>query len=156
MEFPAVFKDSLGQYTVPCFLSAQPKYPASQSKTAVSPICFPIKDRQAAGQIHQPGHNRTSSTCTLGDTPTKPDGSVCICANCKCTIKKTLVQHAHPVPVIKHPGITGGQPGLAQTYQQLLVDGAIAEAQTIVPHHRTIKVNRLQFGVVLLSVFPKN
>lgn len=40
---------------------------------------------------------------------------------------------------------------LAQAYQQLPIDNATAEAQTIVTHHRAFKCRWLQFGV---SVAP--
>ena len=48
-------------------------------------------------------------------TPMKPDGSIQVCADCKCTINKALQHHTYPVPVVSH---------------QLTVDDATAEAQT--------------------------
>lgn len=35
-------------------------------------------------------------------TPIKPDGSVRICMDYKCTLNKTLQQHTHPVLVAQH------------------------------------------------------
>ncbi|XP_015276986.1 PREDICTED: uncharacterized protein K02A2.6-like, partial [Gekko japonicus] len=88
-------------------------------------------------------------------TPIKPNGDVCICADYKCTINKALQDHAYPVPVISHVLVTLsgvkilGKLDLAQAYQQLLVDDATAEAQTIVTHWRAFWVQRLQFGVTV-------
>lgn len=90
-------------------------------------------------------------------TPIKPDGSVRICADYKCTIYKALQHHAYPVPVVSHllhslgEGKVFAKPDLAQAYQQLPVDDATAEAQTIVTHRGAFRCHRLQFGV---SVAP--
>ncbi|XP_033014646.1 uncharacterized protein K02A2.6-like, partial [Lacerta agilis] len=90
-------------------------------------------------------------------TPVKPDGSVRICADYKCTINKALQQHAYPVPVVQHllhslgEGKVFAKLDLAQAYQQLPVDDATAEAQTIVTHRGAFRCRRLQFGV---SVAP--
>lgn len=73
-------------------------------------------------------------------TPVKPDGSVCICADYKCTINKALQQNAYPVPVVQYllhslsKGKTFTKLDLAQVYQQLPVDDATPEAQTIITH----------------------
>ncbi|XP_015284843.1 PREDICTED: uncharacterized protein K02A2.6-like [Gekko japonicus] len=86
-------------------------------------------------------------------TPVKPDGSVRICADYKCTINRALQQHSYPVPVISHvlASLGGGKVfakfDLAQAYQQLPVTKEAAEAQTIVTHRGAFRVNRLQFGV---------
>ncbi|KAK9400635.1 putative protein K02A2.6-like [Crotalus adamanteus] len=85
-------------------------------------------------------------------TPLKANGEVCICADYKCTLNKALQQHSYPVPMVSHilAFLKGGQVftklNLAQAYQQLPVDEATAEAQTIVTHRGAFKVKRLQFG----------
>ena len=69
-----------------------------------------------------------------------PDGSIQVCTDYKRTLNKALHQHAHPVPVVSHlpaslaGGKTSAKLDLAQAYQQLTVDDATAEAQTIVTH----------------------
>ncbi|XP_029141787.1 uncharacterized protein K02A2.6-like, partial [Protobothrops mucrosquamatus] len=85
--------------------------------------------------------------------PLKANGEIRICADYKCTLNKALQQHAYPVPVVSHilASLKGGRIfaklDLAQAYQQLPVDEAAAEAQTIVTHRGAFKVKRLQFGV---------
>lgn len=71
-------------------------------------------------------------------TPVKPDGSVWICVDYKCTLSKALQQNAYPVPVVQHllrslgKGKVFAKLDLAQAYQQLPIDDVMAEAQTIV------------------------
>ncbi|XP_033014637.1 uncharacterized protein K02A2.6-like [Lacerta agilis] len=90
-------------------------------------------------------------------TPVKPDGSVRICGDYKCTLNWALQDHAYPVPVVSHvlANLAGakvfGKLDLAQAYQQLPVDEATADAQTIVTHKGAFRVKRLQFGI---SVAP--
>lgn len=61
-------------------------------------------------------------------------------ARTTCTLNKALPAHAYPVPVISHvlamlEGAKNfGKLDLAQAYQQLPVDTATAEAQTIITH----------------------
>lgn len=70
----------------------------------------------------------------------KPDGLICICTEYKYTIKKALQQLAYPIPIINHllhslsEGKIFAKLNLAQTYQQLPMDDATAEAQMIVTH----------------------
>ncbi|XP_032074484.1 uncharacterized protein LOC116509435 [Thamnophis elegans] len=86
-------------------------------------------------------------------TPVKPDGSVRICADYKCTINKALQQIAYPVPVVQHlmhllgSGKIFAKLDMVQAYQQLPVDGSTVEAQTIVMHRGAFKCNRLQFSI---------
>lgn len=87
----------------------------------------------------------------------KPDGSIRICADFKCTLNKALQANPYPVLVVQHllhslgPGSIFAKLDLAQAYQQLPVDDASAEAQTIVTHRGAFKCRRLQFGI---SVAP--
>lgn len=61
-------------------------------------------------------------------TPIKPDGSICICADYKCTLNQALQENAYPVPVLQHllhslgKGKVFTKLNLAQAYQQLPVD----------------------------------
>ncbi|XP_033002290.1 uncharacterized protein K02A2.6-like [Lacerta agilis] len=90
-------------------------------------------------------------------TPLKANGEVRICADYKCTINKAIRGNSYPIPVVSQllAKLAGGKVfakiDLAQAYQQLPVTPQTAEAQTIVTHKGTFKVNRLQFGV---SVAP--
>ncbi|XP_054828347.1 uncharacterized protein K02A2.6-like [Eublepharis macularius] len=156
-EFPAVFDGALGNYTgQPVSFDLDP---------AVAPIClkprrvpFALKpkideelDRLIEQGILEPVSHAKWETPIV--TPLKPNGAVRICADYKCTINKALQQHAYPVPVVSHllASLQGGKIfaklDLAQAYQQLPVDEAMAEAQTIVTHRGAFKVKRLQFGV---------
>lgn len=75
-----------------------------------------------------------------GVTPVKPNGSVRICVDYKCTLNKALAAHAYMVPIVSHVLATlagakiFGKLDLIQAYQQLPVDAATAKAQTIVTH----------------------
>lgn len=81
----------------------------------------------------------------------KPNGDIRICVDYKCTLNKALQDHAYPVISHMLATLAGvkifGKLDLAQTYQQLPVDEAMAAAQTIVTHRRMFKVKQLQFGV---------
>ncbi|KRY90554.1 Transposon Tf2-9 polyprotein [Trichinella pseudospiralis] len=86
-------------------------------------------------------------------TPVKPDGTVRICGDYKCTINKALRKHAYPIPAVNQllASLSGGKVfaklDLAQAYQQLTVDDATADAQTIISHRGAFRVKRLQFGI---------
>lgn len=88
-------------------------------------------------------------------TPLNTDGSVQLCADYKCRIKKALQQYAYSVPMISHllASISGdhvfAKLDLPQVYQQLPVNAVTAEAQTIVTQQGVFKVNHLQFGVTV-------
>ncbi|XP_060110986.1 uncharacterized protein LOC132583340 [Heteronotia binoei] len=98
-------------------------------------------------------------------TPVKSNGEVRICADYKCTINKALQDNPYLVPVISHVlaalmvSKVFGKLDLAQAYQQLPVDAATAEAQTIVIHRGAFKVRRLQFGgqifFILVDTYTK-
>lgn len=108
----------------------------------------------AQGVLEPTDHSRWETPIVV---PLKPDGSVRICADFKCTLNNALQANPYPVPVVQHllhslgPGSIFAKLDLAQAYQQLPVDDASAEAQTIVTHRGAFKCRRLQFGV---SVAP--
>ncbi|XP_060094825.1 uncharacterized protein K02A2.6-like, partial [Heteronotia binoei] len=112
-------------------------------------------DKLIAQGILEPVTHATWETPIV--TPVKPSGEVRICADYKCTLNKALQAHAYPVPIVSHVLATlagakiFGKLDLAQAYQQLPVDEATANAQTIVTHRGAFRVKRLQFGV---SVAP--
>lgn len=90
----------------------------------------------------------------------KPDGLVHICIDYKCTINKTLQQHAYSVPIINHllhslsEGNVFAKLDLAQVFQQLPVDNATEEAQTIIIHQGALRYHWLQFRMsVALGIF---
>lgn len=95
-------------------------------------------------------------------TPVKLNGSVRICAKYRCTINKALPDHAYPVPIVSHVLATSagakifGKEDLAQAYQQLPVDAAFVEAQTIVTHRGAFRVTRLQFAVSIVPGIFQN
>lgn len=83
----------------------------------------------------------------------KPDGSVHICGDYKCSLNKALPAHSYPVQVVSHilATLAGAKIfrklDLAQVYQQLPVDTATVEAQMIVTHRGAFRVTQLQFRV---------
>ncbi|XP_053238226.1 uncharacterized protein K02A2.6-like, partial [Podarcis raffonei] len=160
-EFPGVFDGKLGQYTgPPIALQLDPavrpvRLKARRVPFALKPRIDEELDRLVEQGVLEPVPNASWETPIV--TPVKPNGSVRICADYKCTINKALTAHAYPVPVVSHVLATlagskiFGKLDLAQAYQQLPVDEATAEAQTIVTHRGAFRVKRLQFGV---SVAP--
>ncbi|KRZ91539.1 LanC-like protein 2 [Trichinella sp. T8] len=64
-----------------------------------------------------------------------------------------LRKHAYPIPAVNQliASLSGGKVfaklDLAQAYQQLTVDDATADAQTIITHRGAFRVKRLQFGI---------
>ena len=76
---------------------------------------------------------------------------------CGFAVITNVQQHAYPVPVVSHllASLNGGKIfaklDLDQAYQQLPVDDATAEAQTIITYRGAFKVKQLQFGI---SVAP--
>ncbi|XP_015279713.1 PREDICTED: uncharacterized protein K02A2.6-like, partial [Gekko japonicus] len=156
-EFTDVFGGGLGKYTgPPVAFELAPAVRPVRLKYRKVPI--PLKPRIEAeldklieqGVLEPVPFSRWETPIV---TPVKPDGSVRICADYKCTINRALQQHSYPVPVISHvlASLGGGKVfakfDLAQAYQQLPVTKEAAEAQTIVTHRGAFKVNRLQFGV---------
>ncbi|XP_053243367.1 uncharacterized protein LOC128413351, partial [Podarcis raffonei] len=143
-EFPGVFDGKLGQYTgPPIALQLDPtvrpvRLKARRVPFALKPRIDEELDRLVEQGVLEPVPNAPWETPIV--TPVKPNGSVRICADYKCTINKALTAHAYPVPVVSHVLATlagskiFGKLDLAQAYQQLPVDEATAEAQTIVTH----------------------
>ncbi|XP_015283013.1 PREDICTED: uncharacterized protein K02A2.6-like, partial [Gekko japonicus] len=160
-EFPRVFDGSLGKFTgAPISLDLDPAVRPIRIKARFPPLTVRPKieaelDKLVAQGVLEPVASARWETPIV--TPIKPNGDVRICADYKCTINKALQDHAYPVPVVSHvlAALAGarifGKLDLAQAYQQLPVDAATAEAQTIATHRGAFKVHRLQFGV---SVAP--
>ncbi|XP_060547811.1 uncharacterized protein K02A2.6-like [Pantherophis guttatus] len=160
-EFQDVFDERLGKYVgTPISFNLNPNIAPIRLKPRRVPFALKPKidielDKLIKQGVLVPVDHANWETPIV--TPVKPDGSVRICADYKCTINKALQQSAYPVPIVHHllhslgPGKIFAKLDLAQAYQQLPVDGATAEAQTIVTHRGAFKCNRLQFGV---SVAP--
>uniref|UniRef100_UPI00109F9090 uncharacterized protein K02A2.6-like n=1 Tax=Podarcis muralis TaxID=64176 RepID=UPI00109F9090 len=136
-DFAEVFDGTLGQYTgTPISFSLDPQVAPIKLKPRRVPFALKAKvdeqlDKLIAQGVLEPVDHAKWETPIV--TPVKPDGSVRICADYKCTINKALQQHAYPVPVVQH----------------LL--HSLGEAQTIVTHRGAFRCRRLQFGV---SVAP--
>ncbi|XP_060542427.1 uncharacterized protein K02A2.6-like [Pantherophis guttatus] len=160
-EFQDVFDERLGKYVgTPISFNLDPNIAPIHLKPRRVPFALKPKidielDKLIKQGVLVPVDHAKWETPIV--TPVKPDGSVRICADYKCTINKALQQSTYPVPVVHHllhslgPGKIFAKLDLAQAYQQLPVDGATAEAQTIVTHRGAFKCTRLQFGV---SVAP--
>ncbi|XP_032071928.1 uncharacterized protein K02A2.6-like [Thamnophis elegans] len=156
-EFPAVFDGSLGKYTgTPVSFNLDPSVQPVRMKPRRVPIALKPKvdaelDRLVAQGVLEPvDHARWETPIVL---PIKPDGSVRICADYRCSINRALPSNAYPVPVVQHllhtlgEGTVFAKLDLAQAYQQLVVDDEAAEAQTIITHRGAFRCRRLQFGV---------
>ncbi|XP_060547527.1 uncharacterized protein K02A2.6-like [Pantherophis guttatus] len=160
-EFQDVFGDTLGKYVgTPISLNLDPNVAQIRLKARRVPFALKPKidaelDKLIKQGVLVPVDHAKWETPIV--TPVKSDGSIRICADYKCTINKALQPSAYPVPIVHHllhslgPGKFFAKLDLAQAYQQLPVDDATAEAQTIVTHRGAFKCTRLQFGV---SVAP--
>ncbi|KRX35128.1 Uncharacterized protein T05_12882, partial [Trichinella murrelli] len=152
-----VFTPDLGCYTgEPVSLDLDPSVPPVRMKARKVPFALKEKidtelDKLVKQMVLEPVSHPVWATPIV--TPTKPDGSVRICGDYKCTINKALLKHAYPVPAVSHllTSLAGGKVfaklDLAQAYQQLVVDKKTADAQTIITHRGAFRVKRLQFGV---------
>ncbi|KRZ81251.1 Uncharacterized protein T08_3732 [Trichinella sp. T8] len=83
----------------------------------------------------------------------KNDGSIRICGDYKCTVNIALRKDLYQIPAVNDilatlkKGRIFAKLDLAQAYQQLEVDEASAELQTIITHKGAFKAKRLQFGI---------
>ncbi|XP_015680545.1 uncharacterized protein K02A2.6-like, partial [Protobothrops mucrosquamatus] len=160
-EFADVFSHELGKYKgPPITLHLNPTVTPVRIKPRRVPFVLKTKidaelDKLVQQGVLQPVDSSRWETPIV--TPLKANGEVHICADYKCTINRALQQHSYPVPVVSHilASLQGGhifaKLDLAQAYQQLPVDDATAEAQTIVTHRGAFREKCLQFGV---SVAP--
>ncbi|KRX54109.1 Uncharacterized protein T09_7795, partial [Trichinella sp. T9] len=156
-KYKAVFTPDLGCYAgEPVSLDLDPSVPPIRMKARKVPFALKEKidmelDKLVKQKVLEPVSHPVWATPIV--TPMKPDGSVRICGDYKCTINKALLKHAYPVPAVSHllASLAGGKVfaklDLAQAYQQLVVDKKTADAQTIITHRGAFRVKRLQFGV---------
>lgn len=111
----------------------------------------PKVDRLISQGVLQPVDHSKWETPII--TPVKPDGFIRLCPDYKCTVNHALPANAYPVPVVQHllhslgRGSIFAKLDLSQAYQQLPVEEAAAEAQTIITHRRGFRCRRLQFGI---------
>ncbi|XP_060539046.1 uncharacterized protein K02A2.6-like [Pantherophis guttatus] len=158
-EFAEVFNNELDKYKgSPISFNLDPQVAPFRIKPRRVPFVLRPKIDEQLDKLVVQGepidHARWETPIV---TPIKPDGSVRLCGDYKSTLNKALQQSAYPVPVVQHllhslgRGRIFAKLDLAQAYQQLPVDEATAEAQTIVTHRGAFKCKRLQFGV---SVAP--
>ncbi|KRZ77842.1 Transposon Tf2-6 polyprotein [Trichinella papuae] len=156
-KYQAVFTPDLGCYAgEPVSLDLDPSVPPVRMKARKVPLALKEKidmelDKLVKQKVLEPVSHAVWATPIV--TPMKPDSSVRICGDYKCTINKALLKHAYPVPAVSHllASLAGGKVfaklDLAQAYQQLVVDKKTADAQTIITHRGAFRVKRLQFGV---------
>ncbi|KRZ83327.1 Uncharacterized protein T08_15038 [Trichinella sp. T8] len=131
-KYQAVFTPDLGCYTgEPVSLDLDPSVPPVRMKARKVPFALKEKidtelDKLVKQKVLEPVSHPVWATPIV--TPMKPDGSVRICGDYKCTINKALLKHAYPVPAVSHllASLAGGKVfaklDLAQAYQQLVVD----------------------------------
>ncbi|KFD45214.1 hypothetical protein M513_13909 [Trichuris suis] len=83
----------------------------------------------------------------------KSNGDIRICGDYKCTVNKALRKDLYKIPSVNEllttlkKGKVFAKLDLAQAYQQLVVDEASAELQTIITHKGAFKPKRLQYGI---------
>ncbi|XP_058038083.1 uncharacterized protein K02A2.6-like [Ahaetulla prasina] len=156
-EFADVFEGQLGKYTgQPISFNLDPQVAPVRLKPRRVPLALRPKvdmelDKLIAQGVLEPIEYSHWETPIV--IPLKPDGSIRICADYKCTINKALQANQYPLPVVQQllhslgPGRVFVKLDLVQAYQQLPVDDVTAMAQAIVTHRGAFRCNRLQFGV---------
>ncbi|KRY52595.1 Transposon Tf2-9 polyprotein [Trichinella britovi] len=144
-----VFTPDLGCYTgEPVSLDLDPSVPPVRMKARKVPFALKEKidtelDKLVKQKVLEPVSHPVWATPIV--TPMKPDGSVRICGDYKCTINKALLKHAYPVPAVSHllTSLAGGKLNLINSW---LLIKKTADAQTIITHRGAFRVKRLQFG----------
>ncbi|KAL1435107.1 hypothetical protein MTO96_011271 [Rhipicephalus appendiculatus] len=142
-EFSEVFEEGLGNYVgTPVSLHLDPNIQPVRLKARRLPFAIQPKveelDRLVQQGVLEPVTQPTWETPIL--TVLKSNGDVRICGDYKSTINKALKQHPYPIPVVSQllSSLSGGKCfaklDLAQAYQQLCVDEASADVQTIATH----------------------
>ncbi|XP_003382034.1 putative integrase core domain protein, partial [Trichinella spiralis] len=156
-KYRSVFTEELGMYVgKPVSLDLDPNVTPICMKARKVPFALREKidaelDKLVEQGVLEPVDHPVWSTPIV--TPVKPDGTVRICGDYKCTINKALRKHAYPIPAVNQllASLSGGKVfaklDLAQAFQQLTVDDATADAQTIITHRGAFRVKRLQFGI---------
>ncbi|KAL1236269.1 Uncharacterized protein TPS_07687 [Trichinella pseudospiralis] len=156
-KYRSVFTDELGMYVgKPVSLDLDPNVTSICMKARKVPFALREKidaelDKLVEQGVLEAVDHPVWSTPIV--TPVKPDGTVRIFGDYKCTINKALRKHAYLIPAVNQllASLSGGKVfaklDLAQAYQQLTVDDATADAQTIISHRGAFRVKRLQFGI---------
>ncbi|KRZ01526.1 Uncharacterized protein T4B_8617, partial [Trichinella pseudospiralis] len=137
-KYRSVFTEELGMYVgKPVSLDLDPNVTPICMKARKVPFALREKidaelDKLVEQGVLEPVDHPVWSTPIV--TPVKPDGTVRICGDYKCTINKALRKHAYPIPAVNQllASLSGGKVfaklDLAQAYQQLTVDNATAGA----------------------------
>uniref|UniRef100_A0A803JUZ6 Gypsy retrotransposon integrase-like protein 1 n=1 Tax=Xenopus tropicalis TaxID=8364 RepID=A0A803JUZ6_XENTR len=165
-DFSSVFEEGLGKFKgSPISFLLDPKVVPIRMKPRPVPFALRSKIDDEIDRLVQQGAliPVTHPTWATPIVPVlKPNGEVRICADYKCTINKALQEHPYQIPAINQilstlaKGKLFAKLDLAQAYQQLPVDDAAADAQTIITHKGAFKATRLQFGVCIApGVFQK-
>ncbi|XP_058032586.1 uncharacterized protein K02A2.6-like [Ahaetulla prasina] len=132
-EFADVFDGQLGKYTGrPISFNLDPQIAPIRLKPRRVPLALRPKvdkelDKLVAQGVLEPIEYSLWETPIV--IPLKPDGSIRICADYKCTINKALQANRYPLPVVQH----------------LL--HSLGRGRAIVTHRGAFRCNRLQFGV---------
>lgn len=143
-EFSDVFNSELGRYMgMPISFNLDPSVAPVRFKLHRVPFALCPKvdqeiDKLLVQNIVEPVDHAKWETPII--IPIKSDGSIRICADYKAELNRALQANPYPVPVVQHllqslgHGTIFTKLDMAQAYQQLEVDDATAEAQTIVTH----------------------
>ncbi|KRZ34848.1 Uncharacterized protein T4C_5859 [Trichinella pseudospiralis] len=130
-KYRSVFTEELGMYVgKPVSLDLDPNVTPICMKARKVPFALREKidaelDKLVEQGVLEPVDHPVWSTPIV--TPVKPDGTVRICGDYKCTINKALRKHAYPIPAVNQllASLSGGKVfaklDLAQAYQQLTI-----------------------------------
>ncbi|KFD72871.1 hypothetical protein M514_14775 [Trichuris suis] len=138
-KFADVFSEGLGKFKGPVV--------SVELDPCVRPIC--LKARNVPFALRQ-GVEAELNRLIIREA----DGGIRICSDYKSTLNRALRPNKYPVPSVEQlfSTLAGGKVfaklDLAQAYhQQLVVDNASADAQTLITHKGFFHAKRLQFGV---------
>ncbi|KRY49757.1 Uncharacterized protein T03_12337 [Trichinella britovi] len=156
-EYAELFSDTLGTMKgPPVVLHTDESIPPIQMNARRVPFALKDRiseelDRLVEQGILEPVQHTTWTTPIV--PVIKNDGSIIICGDYKCTVNKALRKDLYQIPAVNDilatlkKGRIFAKLDLAQAYQQLEVDEASAELQTIITHKGAFKAKRLQFGI---------
>ncbi|KRX13745.1 Transposon Ty3-I Gag-Pol polyprotein [Trichinella nelsoni] len=156
-EYAELFSDTLGTVKgPPVVLHTDESIPPIQMNARRVPFALKDRiseelDRLVEQGILEPVQHTTWTTPIV--PVIKNDGSIRICGDYKCTVNKALRKDLYQIPAVNDilatlkKGRIFAKLDLAQAYQQLEVDEASAELQTIITHKGAFKAKRLQFGI---------
>lgn len=105
-EFADISDGTLGKYVgTPISFNLNPQITSIRLKPRRVPFVLKAKVKDQLKKLVLQGVLEPVDHAhweTLIITPIKPDGSVRLFVDCKCTINRALQQHAYPVPIVQH------------------------------------------------------